>query len=124
MRTSGRIFEFAAMTVVGTALIWITNHVGWWWATALVGLLLGAAFAPDARKPLAALLAGALGWLLPLVWQAQTAPVSQAASTISGMMGFGTRLGFIVWVLTGVFGAALAVCTAWLGSALRSSFAD
>lgn len=122
--TSSRVLEFAAATVVGVALIWITNAMGWWWATAVVGLFIGALLAPGARKPLAAWLAGALGWLLPLVWQAHSAPIGRAASTISGMMGFGTSAGWIVWVLTGVFGALLCVCPAWFGSAVRSSFGD
>lgn len=119
MRKPSMFSDIAAL-IVGIVLIYVTNHVGWWWATAVVGAAIGAVLHSGWRMPVTAVLTGGLGWVLPLVWQSFSTPIGQAASTVSGVMGFGTGGGWIVWTLTGVFGAALCVCPAWFVSAATS----
>lgn len=105
--------------VLAVAVIWWANHVGWWWFTAIIGLAIGLSVSGGGRKAVLAVLAGGLGWLLPLVWQARTVPIASASSMLAGVMGFGTSNGWIVWVLTGMFGLLLCLAATWLGSAIR-----
>lgn len=104
--------------VIAIALIWLTNLHGWWFVTPAVGLLVGLFFRGGSVVTVLAGVSGLAGWILPLLlpWHRL---VGATASTVSGIMGFGTENGWIVWVLTGVIGLLLALAGSWLGSSVR-----
>ena len=106
------------VVIVGIAVIWAGNVHGSWWITPLVGFVMGL-FLIGAWTIVAAALAGLLGWGLELAWQAITLPIGRAASVTAGIMGFGTRQGYVVIVVTLLLGLLLCLCGAWLGAALR-----
>lgn len=99
---------------------WLGDRSGLWWVTALAGGLLGWLLQRAGRAALAGGLAGFLGWLLPLAWQAHHLPIGRAAGVIAGVMGFGTASGWLVLVVTGVFGGLLSLAAAWFGAAVQS----
>ncbi|MDQ0189765.1 hypothetical protein [Alicyclobacillus cycloheptanicus] len=116
---SSRTWAGLAAVVVGVAVMWITNHVGAWWATAVVGGVIGLGWRGAGTKIVLSVLTGGLGWVLPLLWQARTVSVGEASSVLAGMMGFGVTDGWVVWLLTILFGVLLCAAAAWLGSAIR-----
>lgn len=119
--------------VISVALIWLSNDRGWWWTTAIIGLVMGVVglgSLPRERRHgtsaegygwvvLCALLAGTGGWILPLVWNWFHEPVGGASSVIAGIMGFPATFGWAIFTLTGLIGLLLSVSACWLGTAIR-----
>lgn len=104
--------------VVATALVWVAVANGWWWATLVVGLVVGL----TTRRRLACWTigvgAGALGWGLPLLWMSFFSPLGAASTDLSSLMGYSfSPLAVVVTVLVGT---VLAVCGTWLGRVVRS----
>lgn len=96
--------------------------IGWWWAIALVGLLVAVVAA--GWRPLSALLLGTLAAVaVSLIWQggARTLDVAD----LTGAMALNTRgLGWVVIAATLVYTLLLALTGAWLGAAARRVRAD
>lgn len=105
--------------VVGIAVIWGANHLGWWWVTALVGAAIGVALRGTWRVLAAAALAAVAGWGIDLAVQSFGANLSGVASTVSGIMGFGTQSGYLVLLLALIFALLLGLAGAWVGASLR-----
>lgn len=105
--------------VAGIAIIWGANHLGWWWVTALVGAVIGVALRGAWRVLAAAALAAVAGWGLDLAVQSAGANLGGVASTVSGIMGFGTRNGYLVVLLALIFALLLGLAGAWAGASAR-----
>ncbi|WP_029423233.1 hypothetical protein [Alicyclobacillus macrosporangiidus] len=119
-KTSGIVTAVSA--AAGVAVVWAANHWGWWYVGVAVGVVLGLVLRGTSRVLWAAGLAGFLGWLLPLGVRALNGqPVGRLAERVAGVLGIGTGAGAAIAALavTGVFGALLCLCGAWLGAALR-----
>lgn len=108
---------FAVAGVIGALIAAAGVLIGWWWLTAPVGLVLGLAL-PGKRGLPAALIAGAAGWGLGLLWVAARNPIVPTASAITAVMGLGSSAA-VSLLLTLVIGALLALAPAWLGSSVR-----
>jgi hypothetical protein len=110
---------FIGPVVIGVALVWLCNTFGLWWATLILGFLVGLLLrGMDVFG--AAVLIGGLGWGLPLLLQALHAPVGQVAATVAILVGLGRSGGPLVILLTILLGVLLCVVGTWLGVALRS----
>lgn len=119
MSPSVAIKQNALPVIIGILAVWIGTHLGWWWCLLPVGLIYGLAIRTTRRALLLAVLAACGAWALDLLWQSLGADILGAAGVIAGIMGIGTGGGIWVILLTLVVAALLAVCGAWLGSALR-----
>ncbi len=108
----------AALVTIGSAAVWAGNLFGLWWVALPVGVLLGLLVRGARRALVAAAVAGALGWALPLAWLAGQEPIGRAADVVAGIMGLGTAGGAII-VLTVLLGALLCAASAWIVVALR-----
>src|SRR5450755_408467 len=109
---------FIGPVVIGVALVWLCNAFGLWWATLILGCLLGLLLhGKDAFG--AAVLIGGLGWGLPLLLQALHAAVGQVAATVAILVGLGSAGGPLILLLTILLGVLLCVVGTWLGVALR-----
>ncbi len=109
---------FIGPVVIGVALVWLCNAFGLWWATLILGCLLGLLpWRKDAFG--AAALIGGLGWGLPLLLQILHAPVGQVAATVAILVGLGSSGGPLILLLTVLLGVLLCVVGTWLGAALR-----
>lgn len=113
------VVVLSAVAVVGMAIIWAANHLGWWWMTALVGVAIGLALRGARRVLAVASVAALAGWGLDLVVQSFGADLGGVASVVSGIMGFGARNGYLVVLLALIFAWLLAVVGAWVGASLR-----
>jgi len=102
--------------LLGTAVVWIGDQIGWWWVTFLVGLAIGIALR-QARQALAvALTVGGLGWGLPLALLAASAPVGGVALVVASLAGLPAAVGATVVILaTPLVGCILSVVGTWLG---------
>jgi hypothetical protein len=100
----------------GVVVIWLGGLLGWWWLTPLVGLALGLALSPTRRALLVALIAGGLGWGLPLALLALSAPVAPLAAAVEGVVGLPAAGGALVVLVTLLVGAGLSVVGAWVGT--------
>jgi hypothetical protein len=105
--------------IIGIGIVWAANLAGLWWVTTLAGVSLG--LLPQRGREVLGLscLIGALGWGLPLVWQALTLPIGRVADVVGGIMGFGTTDGPLVIVLVLLLGLLLCLTGMWVGRALR-----
>lgn len=112
---------FIGPVVIGVALVWLCNAFGFWWATLVLGLLVGLLLRGKDAFGAAALIGG-LGWNLPLLLQALHAPVGQVAATVAILIGLGSSGGLLVILLTVLLGVLLCVVGTWLGVALRGLF--
>ncbi len=108
---------FIGPVVIGIALVWLCNAFGLWWATFILGLLVGLLLRGMNAFGAAALIGG-LGWGLPLLLQALHAPVGQVAATVAILVGLGSSGGPLVILLTILLGVLLCVVGAWLGIGL------
>ncbi len=107
--------------LVGAVLVvWALTALGLWVAPLIIACLWALGVPGTLRQYLGALLAGVFGYLLPLALAAPTAPVGPASQTVASIMGFGTHgTGLLVWLLTAITAALLAVAGAWVGHASR-----
>ncbi len=101
----------------------ITVLIGLWWATPLVGLVLGLLLG-GFRSAGIAFLSGLVGWGLGLLWQEIHIPIGGTANVVAGIMGFGASGGVIVIALTLLIAALLATAGAWVGAAIHGLFAS
>ncbi len=112
-----RFGPFSGLVVSGIALVWLCNAFGLWWATFILGVLVGLHLhGKDAFG--AAALIGGLGWGLPLLLQALHAPVGQVAATVAILVGLGNTGGPLIVLVTILLGVLLCVVGAWLGTGL------
>jgi hypothetical protein len=92
--------------------------LGLWWLSvavgAAIGLLLG-----GGRALWTALLAGALGWGLALLWMQLHTSIWPVAVAVSGILGLGSN-GAIAIAVTLLFAGLLGLAGAWVGSAVRA----
>jgi hypothetical protein len=119
-KTSGGITVVSA--AAGAAVVWTANHWGWWYVSVAAGVVLGLVLRGVSRVVWAAGLAGILGWLLPLGLRAvEGQPMGRLAERVAGVLGVGSGAGAATAALavTGLLGALLCLCGAWLGAALR-----
>ena len=107
--------------LVGAALaVWGLTALGLWVAPLIVAFLWALGVPGTLRQYGGALLLGVGGYLLPLALAAPTVPVGRASQMVASIMGFGTHgTGLLVWVLTAITAALLAVAGAWVGHASR-----
>src|SRR5258708_16511746 len=68
--------------MIGLVLAWLSGQAGWWWMTAIVGLLIGILLRPTWLAILVSLAAGGLGWGLPLALLALNAPVGRIPAAV------------------------------------------
>ena len=101
--------------VAGWALVVVTQPMGLWWMTVVCGLGLGL-LVPGWRAGVGALLVGALGWGIPLLWESQGAPVGSVADVLGGLLGIPGAAAVVVTLLVSV---VLALAGAWVGIAGR-----
>jgi len=107
------------IVVASVVINWLALLAGWWWVTVLTGLLIGLFFRPAGGGFLASLLAGGLGWGLPLALLALSAPVKSLASTVESVVGYSSTDGVVIIVLTIVLGGVLSIVGTWVGVAGR-----
>lgn len=107
--------------LVGAALaVWGLTALGLWVAPLIVAFLWSMGVPGTLRQYGGALLAGVGGYLLPLALAAPAMPVGRASQVVASIMGFGTHgTGLLVWLLTAITAALLAVAGAWVGHATR-----
>jgi hypothetical protein len=115
---SGRVAWIAA-PFVGAAVICLGGALGVWWTALAYGLVIGVLLGRAPRALPAGTVAGILGWGLPLLWLARTAPVGAMAGVLSRVLGLGAAGGAASIALTLAVGGLLGLSGAWLGSALR-----
>lgn len=121
-KTSGIVTAVSA--AAGVAVVWAADHWGLWYVGVAAGVVLGLVLRGTSRVMWAAGLAGFLGWLLPLGVRAINGqPVGRLAERVAGVLGIGTGAGasaaIVALAVTGVLGALLCLCGAWLGAAVR-----
>jgi CBS-domain-containing membrane protein len=109
---------FIISIVIAVALAWLCNIFGLWWATTVLGFLLGILLRGKGAFG-AAVLVGGLGWGLPLLLQALHTPVGQVAATVAVLVGLVAAGGWLIVLLTVLLGVLLCVAGTWLGVALR-----
>lgn len=109
----------AASPIVGLAVMWAANHVGLWWMTAVVGLVLGFALRPGRTALLLAWLAALAAWGLDLLVQSFHSDIGGVAGVVALIAGLPRSAGFVVIVLALLFASLLALASAWVGVALR-----
>lgn len=107
------------IVVASIAINWLALLAGWWWVTALTGLLIGLFLRPAGGGFLASLLAGGLGWGLPLALLALNVPVQSLASAVESVVGYSSTSGVVIIVLTIVLGCLLSITGTWVGVAGR-----
>lgn len=105
--------------MVGLVFAWLSGQAGWWWVTAIVGLLIGILLRPTWLAILVSLAAGGLGWGLPLILLALNAPVGRIATAVEAAIGLTATGGTIIILLTVVLGCTLSTVGTWVGIAAR-----
>src|SRR5258708_36994255 len=95
--------------MIGLVLAWLSGQAGWWWMTAIVGLLIGILLRPTWLAILVSLAAGGLGWGLPLALLALNAPVGRIAAAVEAAIGLTATGGTIIILLTVVMGCVLSI---------------
>jgi len=108
-------------TTIGTILVVLGALLGLWWMVVPVGVLAGLLVAGARNAMAAGGIAALLGWGLPLAWQsvALGQPVSDQASVVGAILGFGANQGVLVIALTLLIAVVLGVAGVWVGAALR-----
>jgi len=105
--------------MIGLVLAWLSGQAGWWWMTAIVGLLIGMLLRPTWPAILVSLAAGGLGWGLPLALLALNAPVGRIAAAVEAAIGLTATGGTIIILLTVVLGCVLSIAGTWVAIAAR-----
>lgn len=114
----------AAGAMAGAVLlVTLSAGAGLWWVALPVGACLGL-FLRGALSAVAPLLAGLLGWGLPLARQAAAgAPVGRTGEVIGGILGAPGPLRALVAVaFTILLGVLLCMSGAWAGASFRRIF--
>ena len=109
----------SAVVLIGTALIWLGQILGFWWLALVIGLVLGFTITPARFALVLALLTGSLGWSLPLLYRSTYLAIGKEASVATSIAGIGSANGWILIVLTILLGMFLCLSSAWTGTALR-----
>lgn len=99
----------------GVAAVAVAEADGLWWVTLVCGGLLGL-LVRGWRSVVGALLVGALGWGIPLLWRARTEPVGAVAEVLGGLLGVPGAVALAITLLVGVL---LALAGAWVGITTR-----
>ena len=103
--------------VLATAVVIAAAAAGWWWLAFPAGCAVALVVRRQRLALPLALLAGALGWGLPLAWYAWSYGLGETAGVLAGILGLGA-VGAIPVALTSLVGALLAGTGAWLTGAL------
>jgi hypothetical protein len=114
-----RPVSMAVSPVVGLAVIWVANHAGLWWMTALVGVVLGFALRPGRAALLLSWLAALAAWGLDLLVQSFHSDIGGVAGVVALIAGLPRSAGFVIIVVALLFASLLALAGAWVGIALR-----
>ena len=109
----------ALFLIAGLLLVWIANHVGLWWVTAVVGLGIGLALRPARAALLLSWLVALAAWGLDLLVQSFQSDIGGVAGIVALIAGLPRSSGYVVIVLALVFASLLALAGAWVGVALR-----
>lgn len=105
--------------IAGIAVMWAANHVGFWWVTALAGLVLGLAIRRGRTALLLSWLVALAAWGLDLLVQSFHSDIGGVAGVVALIVGLPRSSGFAVIVATLLFTSLLALAGAWVGVALR-----
>ena len=105
--------------IIGLVLVWLSGQVGWWWVTAIVGMLFGILIHPAWLALVTSLAAGGLGWGLPLALLAFNVPIGRIAVAVEAAIGLTATGGTIIILLTVVLGCVLSLVGTWVGIAAR-----
>lgn len=109
----------ALFLIAGLALMWVSNHVGLWWVTAVVGLGIGFSYRPARTALLLSWLVALAAWGLDLLVQSFSSDIGGVAGVVALIAGLPRSSGYVVIVLALVFASLLALAGAWVGVALR-----
>src|SRR5438105_4330719 len=80
----------SAVVLIGTALIWLGQILGFWWLALVIGLVLGFTITPARFALVLALLTGSLGWSLPLLYRSTYLAIGKEASVATSIAGIGS----------------------------------
>lgn len=108
--------------LVSLALIWIGSPLGWWWLATCVGLALGILLRPAWLALVTAFVVSGLGWGLPLVRLAVSAPVGRVALAIESVIGLTSSGGVVIILITILLGCLLGILGTWVGIAAKGLF--
>lgn len=107
---------------IGLILTCLGGLIGWWWMTALLGLIIGIIIRPAWSAVTVSLGMGGLGWGLPLTIMAFNAPVSRTATAVESLIALTASNGAVIIALTIVLGCLLSVVGTWVGITSRNLF--
>jgi hypothetical protein len=110
------------LLVVGGAVGAAGVVAGFWWLPFAVGLVIGMTVGRARYAVPTGAVAGLLAWGVPLAWAHARFGAGSTAVSLAAIMGFG-RQGVLPVVLTCAIGLLLGLTGAWLGSAIRGTFA-
>lgn len=98
------------------------NLAGGWPATVAVGALLGVLLPKTGRAVWVSLLAGMIGWGLPLVVAGMTGSVIyDLAGLLAGILGLGKGLAPVALLLPSLVGGLLALSGAWVTGTIKQA---
>ena len=105
--------------MIGLVIVLLSGQVGWWWVTAIVGMLIGILIRPAWLALVASIAAGGLGWGLPLAFLALNTPVGRIATAVEAAIGLTATGGTIIILLTMLLGCILSIVGGWVGIVAR-----
>jgi hypothetical protein len=117
--TMRKLGFYLLIGMIGLALAWLSGLAGWWWMTAIIGMLIGILMRPAWLAVLVSLAVGGLAWGLPLALLALNAPVGRIAAAVEAIIGLTATGGTIIILLTVVLGCMLSIAGTWIGIAAR-----
>lgn len=117
--TMHKLRFYMLIGIIGLVLAWLSGLVGWWWMTAIVGMLIGILIRPAWLALGTSLAVGGLGWGLPLALLAFNAPVGQIAAAVEAAIGLTATDGTTIILLTVVLGCVLSIAGTWVAIAAR-----
>jgi hypothetical protein len=108
--------------IPGIVLLWVTNVLGFWWFTLLLGIVCGVFIRRGKIALVLSLLVGGLAWGGGLFYQSFSLPVVHTASLVAELAGFDATDGWVVLSSTVLLGVLLCESGTYLSLALRSLF--
>lgn len=103
-------------------LIYGANLAAGWPASVAVGVLLGIFLPSTGRAVWVSLLAGMIGWGMPLLVAGMTGSVIyDLAGLLAGVMGLGKGLAPVMILLTSLVGGLLALSGAWVTGTIKAA---